>query len=279
MKLTLPNTTINYETFGTGQPIVFLHGFELDKASMIPIYEPLFEGQSFQRFYLDLPGMGQSQPLKLVEPTSDEMLKTIHQACVKLLHGRSAIIVGHSYGGYLAFGLAYRYPEMVSRLFLTCPVITAVMANRCVSQHEIVEQQAISREYAPERLNFLADYYQMNVVINHQTWGAYQTQIVPGIKHANQDFLGDLLVGAGHYSFSFETQLKQARLPQPVSVLLGHQDQVVGFKEQLAFIEHQAASQAFLLRNAGHNLPIDQLKTVRFLFRQELAEAAAVKCN
>ena len=46
---------------GKGYPIIMLHGFPLDHNSLMPFESYFDENSKWQRYYIDLPGMGQSR--------------------------------------------------------------------------------------------------------------------------------------------------------------------------------------------------------------------------
>ena len=52
---------IQFEIRGSGLPILMLHGFAVDRRSIIGCMEPIFaQRPGWQRIYLDLPGMGET---------------------------------------------------------------------------------------------------------------------------------------------------------------------------------------------------------------------------
>jgi pimeloyl-ACP methyl ester carboxylesterase len=70
MQCDLENATIHYEEFGPGRgqgrPIVFLHGWSMDRRVEIPYYEPIFAARGgWRRIYPDLPGMGESRAKRI----------------------------------------------------------------------------------------------------------------------------------------------------------------------------------------------------------------------
>ena len=61
MKCRLDRATIDWEEHGDGRPILFLHGWTMNRRLEIADYEPIFAARhGWRRIYPDLPGMGQS---------------------------------------------------------------------------------------------------------------------------------------------------------------------------------------------------------------------------
>lgn len=104
---------------GRGVPVVALHGAGVDHCEIEAAIVPIVPGTGYRRIYPDLPGMGRS--------TSRELNK--QQRCASLLGDLierlvegPVLLLGHSYGAYLARGIAARRPDMVLGLALLCPV-------------------------------------------------------------------------------------------------------------------------------------------------------------
>ncbi|GHP13233.1 hypothetical protein YK48G_06580 [Lentilactobacillus fungorum] len=208
----------------------------------------------------------------LATATSDAMLTTLIQAIQHLIGNQSFILCGHSYGGYLALGLANQLSNLVQGLFLTCPVITANAQKRLTASPLNIIQEKVSPTTHSE---FYDDYLNMTVNINQESWHAYQQQVIPAIQAANKPFL-DQLTGNHfqNYQLAFENSLKNAHYQMPLTMLVGHHDSVVGYQEQLQVATQSPQGELILLNHAGHNLPFDQPKAVAFHFRRFLSELA-----
>lgn len=101
MTLEYRNTKIYFTAKGTGNPIIFLHGF-LESSK---IWEPFIPDLSEKRqvVCIDLPGHGRSGVIEEVH-TMELMAEAVHHV-LQHLEIKSATIVGHSMGGYV--GLAF----------------------------------------------------------------------------------------------------------------------------------------------------------------------------
>lgn len=104
-----------YTDAGSGNAIVFLHGFCESKEIWSSFTVPLQE--KFRIIALDLPGFGSNteQPVEdfSMEAMADYVYKAVHQLEVK-----KCIVVGHSLGGYVALALAERHPHLLKGLCL-----------------------------------------------------------------------------------------------------------------------------------------------------------------
>ena len=78
----LPDATVSYVEYGRGRPIVMLHGFSLDHASMVHTFEPRFAKRSGWRRIFDRAGhlLGGEQP-QLWPALVDEWLDRVEEWC------------------------------------------------------------------------------------------------------------------------------------------------------------------------------------------------------
>jgi len=108
------NLKINVEESGSGKPVVLLHGWGTDASSWVKVVETL--NPSFHIYSIDLPGFGKSSLPQEVFGISDyvETLKEIFKA----LKIKDVLLIGHSFGGNLAWVFAAKYPESVKKLVL-----------------------------------------------------------------------------------------------------------------------------------------------------------------
>jgi 3-oxoadipate enol-lactonase len=99
---------------GRGRPVVFLHGYPLNHS----IFEPQLGALSARSrvVLLDLPGYGLAEEWTVPE-TLGEFAESVHRTLSRHL-ASPAVIVGHSFGGYVALELVRTHPELVEALVL-----------------------------------------------------------------------------------------------------------------------------------------------------------------
>lgn len=103
-----------YTDQGSGDPIVFLHGFCESTAVWDDFANPL--QQKFRTVALDLPGFGnntQGRADYSMESMADYVKEQLEQLGVK-----KCILVGHSMGGYVSMAFAEKYGNLLSGLCL-----------------------------------------------------------------------------------------------------------------------------------------------------------------
>ncbi|WP_017497687.1 alpha/beta fold hydrolase [Flavobacterium sp. WG21] len=108
------NTKISYSDSGTGNAIVFLHGF-LENKKMWKDYVDFFS-QKYRVITIDLLGHGESDSLGYVHTMEDNANAV--QEVLNHLKIEKTIIVGHSMGGYVGLAFAELFPKNIQKLVL-----------------------------------------------------------------------------------------------------------------------------------------------------------------
>jgi pimeloyl-[acyl-carrier protein] methyl ester esterase len=101
---------IHTETYGTGEPLVLIHGWAMHTGIWRIFAKQLAE--YYQVICVDLPGHGQSE--KLPEFT----LEAISHQLYKVLPNSACTLIGWSLGGMVALDLASRFPDQVNGLVM-----------------------------------------------------------------------------------------------------------------------------------------------------------------
>ncbi len=111
--LSFQNKKIHYIVRGQGQPVMLVHGFAEDHR----VWD-LQVAQLEKRFMLilpDLPGSGSSE---LTQDVSMENLAGSLHAILEKEKIDSAVMLGHSMGGYVTLAFVEKYPSMLKALGL-----------------------------------------------------------------------------------------------------------------------------------------------------------------
>ena len=106
---------LHYVEAGSGAPVVLLHGFPEFWYSWRRQL-PALAAAGFRALALDLPGYNESEPLARLPHYRIASLVQRLAEFIRSVAGGRAFVVGHDWGGVLAFRLAARHPELVARL-------------------------------------------------------------------------------------------------------------------------------------------------------------------
>jgi pimeloyl-ACP methyl ester carboxylesterase len=107
------NASIAFDDVGTGQPVVFLHAFPLDKTMWAPQTSALAD--TFRCLTIDARGLGESSatPPFTIDRYAEDVITVLDRLGIA-----NATIAGLSMGGYVAFAVWRRAPDRVRALVL-----------------------------------------------------------------------------------------------------------------------------------------------------------------
>ena len=148
-------TKIHYVTLGQGRPIIFIHGFPDFWYSWRHQMQAL--SKDYRCVALDQRGFNLSDKPGGVDNYKVEVLITDIEAVIKAIGAESAIIVGHDWGGFVAWWLAAFRPELVDML-VVCNLphpkgLSRELANNPEQQRMSEYAQAFRREDAAKSLD------------------------------------------------------------------------------------------------------------------------------
>ena len=241
---------IDYEVIGSGTPVLIIHGWGISKLTMKGAFEPVFtELEGYKRYYIDLPGMGNSGHGDV--KNSDDMLELIHGFAVDVI-GEPFIIAGQSYGGLLTRGFVIKYPDLIKKIILLVPCIIPGVRQGRVEPLKVVEKddELLSSLTKEERDNFTM----MNVLLTKDVWERYNKYLLPALNSADWEFLNNVLEG----SFSFDPDDLKDPCTKPSLIIAAKQDTEVGYKDQFDLMQKYTNATYCAVERAGHNLQIEQ---------------------
>lgn len=255
MMISVGEASLAYEIMGAGRPLLCLHGYSIDRRMMKACMEPLFDGHAggWQRIYVDLPGMGESRA-PLGRASSDSLLDILLGFVDAVIPGRRFALAGESYGGYLARGIVNRRISAIDGVLLLCPMVEPERERRERPAFRLMARDnAFCSSIPPrERRKFQSDM----VVQTRETWDRYREEILPGLASGDREFQA-ILHGPG-YAFGFDVDALDPPCGKPALLLLGRQDDVVGYRDAWRLVENFPRATVAVLDRAGHNLQIEQ---------------------
>jgi pimeloyl-ACP methyl ester carboxylesterase len=256
--------TLHHVSHGKGLPVLALHGWTPDHRLMTGCLEPVFEDlPGYRRLYPDLPGMGQSPAGRI--DSSDAILDAVLEFVDEQIGDRPFLLIGESYGGYLARGLVVHRPEQVLGLGLICPVGTELEhGRRQVAEHVVLraDPELVASLDAEEA----ADYTDNAVVRSAETLRRFRADVAPGLALADTEAMQRI---RKNWALSIPPESGPA-YPRPTLILTGRQDSATGYAEQYALLPHYPRATYAVLDLAGHNLQYEQPELFGALIREWL---------
>jgi Predicted hydrolases or acyltransferases (alpha/beta hydrolase superfamily) len=266
MECVVKDLSLNYKIIGEGKPILMIHGYGVDHKLMVGCMEPLFSNkENYKRIYLDLPGMGKSQCAEWIT-NSDIMLEIVMEFINKIVPNENFLVAGESYGGYITRGLVYKMADRIDGVLLICPVILPKYSDRNVSEHIVLvkDEQVLSKLTTEEAGSF----NDSTVVQSERIYERYKKEIISGVELANEEFIGKFIKTG--YSFTFAVDKLDEKFNKPTLMLLGKQDDCVGYKDAWNILDNYPRATFAVLDKAGHNLQIEQEELFKVLVKQWL---------
>lgn len=254
MECKIKNVSVNYEIIGNGKPIIMLHGYYVDHRVMAGCMEPVFSGrEGYKRIYLDLPGMGKSGSAEWIK-SSDDILDIVIGFIEKIIPNENFLLAGQSYGGYLSRGVIYKMADRIDGVLLICPVIIPDYEKRGVEEQVVLVKD---KEFLAKLTTEEAEDFNF-VVQTEKNYERYKNELLSSFELANVEMLQ--VIQQNGYAFSFDVDKVNKKIEKPALILLGKQDDCVGYKDAWNILGNFPRAAFAVLDRAGHGLQIEQEK-------------------
>jgi pimeloyl-ACP methyl ester carboxylesterase len=171
------------------------------------------------------------------------------------------MLLGHSYGAYLARGMAARRSGTVLGLALLCPVAER---SRNVPDHDVVRQDADAYDQLePAQRAGFEEYF---VVRTPDTARRYRDCVVPGTTLVDEAALGRIFEG-------WTVDVGSTPFSAPTLVVAGRRDSVVGYADAVELLQRYPHATLAVIEDAGHALMHDRPELFAALFGDWLDRA------
>jgi pimeloyl-ACP methyl ester carboxylesterase len=244
--------TVHHVEHGAGLPLVALHGAGVDHRDVESAVEPLLDGAALRRVYPDLPGTGRSTADGL--HSNDDVVALLAEF-VEHAVGEPVLLLGHSYGAYLARGVAVRRPDLVLGLALLCPIGEHTTD---VPEHAVVRQD--DDAYAELEPGQRAGFDEYFVVRTRATAQRYRDHTAPGTTSGDEAGLGRIMSG-------WRVDVGSAPCPVPTLIVAGRRDSVVGYAGAIGLLDRYPHATLAVVADAGHALPHERPEVLAPLLR------------
>lgn len=239
MECRINQVAVHYVEHGTGTPLIALHGVGVDHREIRAAVEAIVPGTGYRRIYPDLPGMGCSTTDGLT--CNDDVVQLLADFIDHFADG-PALLLGHSYGAYLARGVAAQRPDLLLGLGLLCPV--AEQAQN-VPDHDVVHQDAEAHdELEPAQRAGFDEYF---VVRTPATARRYRDHVLPAKTLVNEAALGRIFSG-------WRINIGSQPCTAPTLIAAGRRDSVVGYTDAINLLERYPHATLAVVEGAGHAL-------------------------
>lgn len=247
--------------YGSGVPLVALHGAGVDHRETEAAVEAVVPRSGYRRIYPDLPGMGHSSADGLAGNGGvvDRLIGFVEEVAAG-----PALLLGHSYGAYLARGVATRRPDLVRGLALLCPVGAG---SGDVPAHEVVhaEPAAYDELDADHRAGF-DEYF---VVRTPATARRYRDAVTPGAELVDEAALERVFA---------DWAIEVGPFAGPALIVAGRRDSSAGYADAAALLDQLPGATLAVVEDAGHALVHERPAVFGALLADWLERATASRC-
>ncbi len=245
--------TLAFDRVGVGVPVVALHGAYSTRHEIRAIVDPWLSEASYRVLYPDLPGMGDSTAQGVV--CGDDVLDVLDELIAAEFADERMLIIGHSFGGHIARGLAARHPGRVLGLALISPLMTG--RQEADAATVIREDPGAADELEP---GLRAEYEGYFVVRTERTAKRFAEAVAPAVGRFDAEAVERIMTSA-----DFAIDPASIRLDAPTLIVTARHDSFVGHRRQQELIESYPRATAALVADSGHALPHERPELISAL--------------
>jgi pimeloyl-ACP methyl ester carboxylesterase len=260
--------SVDYELRGEGPTVILVHGLTADRRIMVEAFEPVLATAGVRRLYVDLPGHGRSRG-DAARASADGLVELLAALARTLLAPaarpdelEAPLVIGYSYGGYLATALV-RELGGARGLFLACPVVEPDFARRQPAPRRVAERAG--------ELPFSDD------VREREAFDEVAVRMTPAVLARFQRALHPAnVVAAVRARYVCARPLGDAlgALTAPVSIVCGRDDHWAGWQDAATLVRNLMHAEYVVLPDCGHLLPLEEPERLHELVRAWLRRVA-----
>ncbi|MCX2738388.1 alpha/beta fold hydrolase [Pontibacter anaerobius] len=230
-----------YTDHGSGDTLVFLHGFCESKQVWAEFTKPL--QQKFRTIALDLPGFGDNT--HNISSYSMESMADYVKHTLEELNVRRCILVGHSMGGYASMAFAKKYGNMLQGLCL-------FHSSALPDTDEKKENRDKSIDYVERHgvINFINPFVEPLFFKGNRDWLTQEIEMMKEIGRATPQESVTGALAAMRDRPDRTDVLKKATFP--VLFIFGKEDGAVPLEKALEQCHLPGNSMVYFLEKTGH---------------------------
>jgi pimeloyl-ACP methyl ester carboxylesterase len=250
------SATIDWEEHGEGQPIVFLHGWTMNRQVEMDVYEPIFSARGgWLRIYPDLPGMGRSVGRTI--RNQDDMLAAMQAFLAHRLASAPFVLAGASLGGYLARAVAARRRAQVRGLLLRVPAIIADTAKRALPQVEpLVRNQSVMAAIDSAEREAMGPMLVEAPAYVEKSRQRFRTLVQPAID-GTAPWVHEIRADPRRYGLSFDLAAEEKSFAKPALIVTARQDTTAGYRDAWDVLDSYPRATFAVIDRATHGWPLE----------------------
>jgi pimeloyl-ACP methyl ester carboxylesterase len=248
---------------GKGQTILLLHGFMAKADYWLPSIDLL--SSQYRCIALDLLGFGDSSQPKITYNLAIQV--DFIQQIVVQFNLEKIIIMGHSFGSWVAAAYALKYPETVASLILTAPA--GIRDDSFTSRYRYLKPLLWESKWVDRGLNLLSI---AAAIVGKKA-------AIDEIKYIRRELLNqpvarDFLQSRMKPEAAIDTVEKEIhRLNVPTLVIAGELDETIPLWHSETYTKEISRSRLEIIAGADHKLPQNYAGEMVVLVRDFLTDS------
>jgi len=234
------NKSLCYKTYGSGKPVILLHGFGEDSTvweAQIEFLQP-----HCQLIVPDIPGSGQSALIP------DANIETYAEAIKDLFDKEQiteAILIGHSMGGYITLAIAEKFPQYLKAFGLFHSSAFADTEEKKEARKKAIEFIKANGAYAFLKTSTPNLFTQLYKDANAEK--------VEALIEAGKNFTDDALIQYYEAMIARPERISVLKtFVKPILFIIGQHDQAIPFDASMKQCHLPQVSHVHILRDSAH---------------------------
>jgi pimeloyl-ACP methyl ester carboxylesterase len=257
----MDSTTLAYDDNGSGQPLLLIHGFPLNRTMWRPQIAALTKA-GYRVITPDLRGFGTSPMTSAAVNMSSYADDII--ALMDRLHLPQAVVGGMSMGGYVLLNLLERYPERVSAAIF---IVTKAGADDAAGKGK---RTALAAATASEGMKPVLEVFR-TILFAPATLTAQPELVADVASWISATDPGGAAAGLIAMRERKDYLPLLAAIRQPALVIGADQDQVMPSDHSRAIAAGIADARLSILQGGGHMVNLEQPDKFNALLKEFLA--------
>ncbi len=257
-KIRVNNININYAHIGKGQPLILIHGWANNWIGMVPLALEL--KKSFSIYLIDLPGFGDSDPLK--EYNIKNQAKYVY-LFLKTLKIKPQAIIGLSMGSLITAQIGKDYPKITKKIILLSPVFKTknhqLISKIVTKTFSIINKRDISKTLLKKAIELRIASYLTAKYINMYKFNKFLIDSYGMIGKKKMTKEAFIQMGLSSASFQLEKVLNNYSLP--VLLIYGEKDKITTINQAKEILKDMKEKFQFAsISFAGHIVSTEKPK-------------------
>jgi 3-oxoadipate enol-lactonase len=236
-----------YETYGQGEPLVFIAGFTSDHS----LWEAVLNAYTakYQVIIFDNRGAGQSSD-KPDYPYTAQVMADDTIGLIKALDFQRVHIVGHSFGSCVAQTLAVKYPDFVKSIVLVNTLLKGQPRLQLFAETHLELTKAAMTPSTITKITSMLCFSNEYLARANRIEQLIKIGLTPITAQGMQHQLDGLL--------AFDSRHWSANIKKPCLIICADEDLIAGTQDSQLLQKSIAEAEYFCFKNVGHVPMVEQ---------------------